>query len=73
MRFSRDLDYFHDSEARVAEAFSADQSLLETGGYSILSTPEKCPTPYRTSVGPVGCCRGSLTSPNPTPLPGCQR
>jgi len=35
MRFSRDLDYFHDSEARVAEAFSADRTLLETGGYSI--------------------------------------
>ena len=35
MRFSRDLDYFHDSEARVAEAFSADRKLLETGGYSI--------------------------------------
>ena len=35
MRFSRDLDYFHDSEARVAEAFSADRTLLEKGGYSI--------------------------------------
>jgi len=35
MRFSRDLDYFHDSEARVAEAFSADQGLLEAGGYTI--------------------------------------
>jgi hypothetical protein len=34
-RFSRDLDYFHDSEARVAEAFAADRLLLETGGYSI--------------------------------------
>ncbi len=34
-RFSRDLDYFHDSEARVAEAFAADQQKLETGGYSI--------------------------------------
>jgi hypothetical protein len=34
-RFSRDLDYFHDSEARVAEAFAADRSLLENGGYSI--------------------------------------
>ncbi len=34
-RFSRDLDYFHDSEARVAEAFSADRGLLETNGYSI--------------------------------------
>ena len=35
MRYSRDLDYFHDSEARVAEAFSADRSLLEAAGYSI--------------------------------------
>jgi len=34
-RFSRDLDYFHDSETRVAEAFAADQKLLEIGGYSI--------------------------------------
>ena len=34
-RFSRDLDYFHDSEARVAEAFAADRRLLEAGGYSI--------------------------------------
>ena len=34
-RFSRDLDYFHDSEARVAEAFSADRGLLEKNGYSI--------------------------------------
>ena len=35
MRFSRDLDYFHDSQARVAEAFSADRRLLESHGYSI--------------------------------------
>ena len=35
MRFSHDLDYFHDSEARVADAFSADRKLLETRGYSI--------------------------------------
>ena len=34
-RYSRDLDYFHDSEARVAEAFAADRKLLEAGGYSI--------------------------------------
>jgi len=32
-RFSRDLDYFHDSEARVAEAFEADRALLESNGY----------------------------------------
>lgn len=34
-RFSRDLDYFHDSEARVAEAFAADRRLLDREGYSI--------------------------------------
>jgi hypothetical protein len=34
-RFSRDLDYFHDSEARVAEAFAADRGLLESEGYAI--------------------------------------
>ena len=35
MRYSRDLDYFQDSEARVAEAFSADRNLLEAAGYSL--------------------------------------
>lgn len=35
VRFSRDLDYFHDSEARVAEAYSLDRELLEEHGYSI--------------------------------------
>lgn len=34
-RYSRDLDYFHDSEARVAEAFAADRALLQGEGYSI--------------------------------------
>jgi hypothetical protein len=34
-RYSRDLDYFHDSEARVAEAFATDRTLLEANGYSI--------------------------------------
>jgi len=34
-RFSRDLDYFHDSEARVAEAFAADRLLLKSSGYAI--------------------------------------
>lgn len=33
MRFSRDLDYFHDTEERVAEAFAADRSVLEAHGY----------------------------------------
>lgn len=34
-RFSRDLDYFHDSEARVAEAFAADRELLADAGYAV--------------------------------------
>ena len=34
-RFSRDLDYFHDSETRVSEAFAADRGLLDSAGYSI--------------------------------------
>ena len=34
-RYSRDLDYFHDSDTRVAEAFAADCSVLEQAGYSV--------------------------------------
>ena len=34
-RYSRDLAYFHDSEARVAEAFAADRKTLEAAGYTI--------------------------------------
>lgn len=34
-RFSQDLDYFHDSEQRVAEAFDADRRVLEQHGYSV--------------------------------------
>lgn len=34
-RFSDDLDFFHDSEARVASAFSADREVLERSGYEL--------------------------------------
>ena len=34
-RYSRDLDYFHDSEARVVEAYNADRQLLEKHGFSL--------------------------------------
>jgi len=34
-RYSNDLDYFHDSEQRVAEAFAADRELLEAHGYTL--------------------------------------
>lgn len=34
-RFSRVLDYFHDSERRVVEAFDADRELLESHEYHV--------------------------------------
>jgi hypothetical protein len=34
-RYSNDLDYFHDSEARVATAFAQDRQLLEGSGYTV--------------------------------------
>jgi predicted nucleotidyltransferase component of viral defense system len=34
-RFSNDVDYFHDSIARVAEAFAADRAVLESHGFTV--------------------------------------
>jgi hypothetical protein len=34
-RYSDDLDFFHDSEARVAAAFAADRARLERAGYAL--------------------------------------
>lgn len=34
-RFSNDLDYFHDSEVRVASAFDEDRKLLEASGFVV--------------------------------------
>ncbi len=34
-RYSDDLDFFHDSEARVAAAFSRDRVALESTGYTV--------------------------------------
>jgi hypothetical protein len=34
-RFSNDLDYFHDSEKRVAEAYAADQAALESHSITV--------------------------------------
>ncbi len=34
-RYSADLDYFHDSERRVAEAFAADGRMLAEHGYAL--------------------------------------
>lgn len=35
MRYSDDLDFFHDSEARVATAFAADRARLSSAGYAL--------------------------------------
>jgi len=35
IRYSRDLDYFHDSEKRVLSAFTEDQKLLESNGLNV--------------------------------------
>jgi hypothetical protein len=34
-RYSNDLDYFHDSEQRVASAFAEDRTALEAAGYAL--------------------------------------
>ncbi len=34
-RYSDDLDFFHDSEARVASAFSADRATLQRAGHTV--------------------------------------
>jgi hypothetical protein len=34
-RYSNDLDYFHDSVKRVAEAFAADRNALTVGGHEV--------------------------------------
>jgi hypothetical protein len=34
-RYSDDLDFFHDSEARVASAFAADRTRLAAAGYAV--------------------------------------
>lgn len=36
IRFSQDLDYFHDSEIKVAEAFTADADLLKSAGIDFI-------------------------------------
>lgn len=35
LRYSRDLDFFHDSAERVAAAFAEDEELLEGHGYTV--------------------------------------
>lgn len=49
VRYSNDLDYFHDSVERVAEAFEKDRDLLQQHGY-VLSPDMKQPGYIRAIV-----------------------
>src|SRR5688500_15187097 len=35
LRYSEDLDFFHDSEKRVSDAFARDRDTLATSGYAL--------------------------------------
>lgn len=49
-RYSNDLDYFHDSADRVAEAFNADTALLRAGGHAV-AIELQLPGYVRATVG----------------------
>ncbi|MFQ5679187.1 MAG: nucleotidyl transferase AbiEii/AbiGii toxin family protein [Gemmatimonadota bacterium] len=49
-RYSDDLDFFHDSEARVASAFAADRAHLERAGY-VVEVQQSLPGFVRAIVG----------------------
>lgn len=53
LRISNDLDYFHDAEAEVGEAFSADRAVLEAAGYEVTVTLSQ-PGFVRAIVGREG-------------------
>jgi hypothetical protein len=50
IRYSDDLDFFHDSEARVAAAFAADRARLERAGYRV-DVEQSLPGFVRAVVG----------------------
>jgi len=50
LRASNDLDYFHDAEALVGQAFAADRNVLETAGYGVEVTQSQ-PGFVRAIVG----------------------
>jgi hypothetical protein len=53
LRISNDLDYFHDAEALVGEAFAADRATLEASGYEVIVTLSQ-PGFVRAIVGREG-------------------
>jgi hypothetical protein len=53
VRYSQDLDYFHDSAARVAVAYEADRKTIEQAGFSI-QTELSQPGYLRAVVGRGG-------------------
>lgn len=52
-RYSQDLDYFHDSAARVATAYTADRATLEKAGFRV-ETEISQPGYVRSMVGRAG-------------------
>jgi hypothetical protein len=50
LRYSDDLDFFHDSEARVANAFAADRERLARAGYRV-DVEQSLPGFVRAVVG----------------------
>lgn len=52
-RYSRDLDYFHDSERRVAEAFTLDRDLARSEGH-VVDVELQQPGYIRAIVGKEG-------------------
>jgi hypothetical protein len=53
VRYSDDLDFFHDAEDRVARAFAADRARLESAGYRV-SVESTLPGFVRTLVERAG-------------------
>lgn len=64
-RYSRDLDFFHDSEERVAEAFATDRAILEGEGYEVevlMSQPGSIRAIVRRGDGATQGTRSSCSS-----------
>ena len=62
VRYSNDLEFFHDSPQRVASAFSDDAALLEGAGYG-LDEGDIARRTWRSSTSgrPAGCSLGWRT------------
>jgi len=53
LRFSDDIDFFHDADQAVTEAFQSDRATLTSAGYSF-DTQISQPSFYRATIGKSG-------------------